>query len=392
MLIKKRYNLTYCTNIFKEKNWKALFYKLNVYIKILKLNFKKKFFGISLCVSKNMTIDLEKNISNFKIWIKKNNVYIFLINGFVYKTFHQKKIKENIYLPDWTSSKRVNYTINLINILNKLMTNRCNGGISTLPISFKLWIKFKNNIYIFLKSAKYFSKITKILMILNKKQNKIIYLDIEPEPRCTIETINEFIIFFENWFIPTLRKYLKTKNSEKFGYKHIRLCYDICHFSVNFENHKNIINILNKTKIKIGRIQISSALKFKNNKVNNLNKSYIKILKTLNCSPFLHQTTEKFGDKIIKHMDFKHIIKDLDKKLLSKFKIHFHVPVYIKEYEVIKTTQNEILQLLRHLNKIHKIQHIEIETYTHSLISKISQLKSIIKEYNWTIDAINKNL
>jgi hypothetical protein len=43
--------------------------------------------------------------------------------------------------------------------------------------------------------------------------------------------------------------------------KHISsLCYDICHAAVGFENPEEILASLNEFGIKVGRIQVSSAL------------------------------------------------------------------------------------------------------------------------------------
>ena len=43
--------------------------------------------------------------------------------------------------------------------------------------------------------------------------------------------------------------------------EHVQLCYDICHFAVGYEDHQQIIALLQQKNIRIGKIQISAALK-----------------------------------------------------------------------------------------------------------------------------------
>ena len=46
-----------------------------------------------------------------------------------------------VHDPDWTSQKRINYTKRLFDQLAYLLPEKINGGISSSPISYKLWFK-----------------------------------------------------------------------------------------------------------------------------------------------------------------------------------------------------------------------------------------------------------
>jgi len=394
MLIKNKYSLTYCSNIFKENNWKTLFNKLNTYINSLKKYNKP--IGLSLCISNKLSNEIkkEKNISTIKNWLEEKNVYLSSINGFVYKTFHKKNIKDKIHYPDWTSKKKLNYTTNLITILRNLITKNKTGSISSSPLSYAPWIKKKNHDYILFKSSKNIAIIIKNLICSTNKN--IIHIDIEPEPDCIINDSTTFINFYNKWLIPIAVKYLNDnlnfskKKAIIYIKKHIRLCYDICHFSVNFENHKKIIHSINKNNIKIGKVQISSAMEIKIPTQNTKKAYIINDLKNVIKSPFLHQTTEKINKKLIKYKDIKYALKNFENKNNSILRIHCHTPLYKKNIKNIGTTQNETKNALIDLLNEKHIKHIEIETYTHKLISNEKQLNSIIKEYNWVIKLINK--
>ena len=46
-------------------------------------------------------------------------------------------MKENVYLPDWSSTERLVYTNQLFNIISRLTPEGVEGSVSTLPGSFK---------------------------------------------------------------------------------------------------------------------------------------------------------------------------------------------------------------------------------------------------------------
>jgi hypothetical protein len=390
MLINNKYNLTYCSNIFKDKNLNNLKKNIEKFLKKIKqINMDP--IGISLCLSNNLSKTLIKNkiIKNLNLWLKEHNIYVSSINGFVYKDFHEKNIKENIYLPDWTSLNRVKFYKKIIFISEKLHSINDDFSISVMPITYKKWIKNYNLPYVFYKSSVNFSYLLKILIKLNKN----IHLDIEPEPYCVIETYNDFLNFFNSWLKPVIKRKFKNKfNNNKINsliYNHIRLCYDVCHFSVNFEDHVNILNSFLKSKILIGKIQISSALE--------MNMNYHKNLKNFkdNCgflytSNFLHQCVIKKNDKFEKYCDIKYFpYKDYFNN--TSLRIHCHVPIFLDKMKKFTTTNNDIKLVVNFLKKNFLTKHIEIETYTQKNLFKNSDtINFMLKEYKWLLNLLKE--
>jgi len=394
MKINKTLHLTYCSNIFKGNNWEKIFLNIKTYIPKIKKNITNKKFALGLCLSNSITNELllKKNINIFIKWMKNENIYIPSINGFVYKNFHIKKIKENIYFPDWSSNKRLNYTKKLIKVLIKLIPKYIDGNISTSPISYKPWVENKNKTYIYYKSSINLAK-TIIFIIKNKR---FIHIDIEPEPICSIENTKEVIIFFKNWLIPIGSYYLEKKLKlpkffcEKIIKKYIRICFDICHLSVEFEDILNSILKLKKNNIKIGKIQISSSPKLT---INNINKNIIikNNLNTFNNSNFLHQVIKKRENKLIYYNDITDLLKNFNLELNDEIRIHFHLPIYMKTYKIFYTTQDNIIKVISFLKNKNITNCIEIETYTFSnILTNISTIDSIIKEYNWLLNLYKK--
>ena len=101
----------------------TIFNNLKTYTTQIRKPLTKDAFGIGLRLSNDASIELLKNdnLKLFKKWLNKERLYIFTINGFPYGSFHNKKIKDKVHLPDWTTNERVNYTNRLILILKELL-------------------------------------------------------------------------------------------------------------------------------------------------------------------------------------------------------------------------------------------------------------------------------
>jgi len=70
----------------------------------------------------------------FQEWLGRNNCYVFTINGFPYGRFHGRRVKEQVYAPDWTTNERVEYTIRLFDLLAQLVPAGVEGSVSTVPV------------------------------------------------------------------------------------------------------------------------------------------------------------------------------------------------------------------------------------------------------------------
>lgn len=363
MLINKKYIITYCSNIFKTKSFEKLISNIKKYTDELKNNKK----NISLCLSKALLNDIIKknNIKKIILLQKDKQIYISSINGFVYQDFHKKYIKEKIYLPDWTSKYRLLYTKNIILLIEKLNINKV--SISTLPLSYKNWSIKKQYPMIIYKSIK---NITKIIT-----HTKLINISIEPEPYCLLECYSDVIKFYDNW----IKKITKKNN------KYIGLCYDICHFSVIFDKHEITLKSFKQKKIKIGKIQISSALKIIIPKKNIYIKLLLSTLSKIKRSNFLHQCIIKNKNTIRQYNDVLNMIKKITYEKNSEIKIHCHIPIYKKKFKYFNTTHSETKKVINYIKKNNTSQNLEIESYTyHFFFKKFCYTKSIKKEYEIT--------
>src|SRR6185436_10789801 len=100
--------------------------------------------------------------------------------------------------------------LDLINILAELIPDNSEAGISTSPISYKPWIKDPKQLDFVLKSSCFhLIKCVEELIVLKQTTGKLVHLDIEPEPSCLVEKVEETIFFFKNYLIPFGINYFK---------------------------------------------------------------------------------------------------------------------------------------------------------------------------------------
>ena len=61
----------------------------------------------------------------------QHDLCCYTLNTFPYGDFHRERVKEQVYLPDWTSSARINYTERSAAILGQLLPEGGEGSLST---------------------------------------------------------------------------------------------------------------------------------------------------------------------------------------------------------------------------------------------------------------------
>lgn len=389
--------LTYCTNIHAGEAWQDHFRGL-----------QEKFPAIKTAVSPDQPMNIGLRLSNqaslalldesrlqlFKQWLHEQQAYVALINGFPYGDFHQQAVKENVHAPDWTRVERRDYTLRLVSILASLLPEDVDGGISTAPLGYRHWYNgsdesWENAVQ---QSTAHVIDVVLALYELQQNTGKIIHLDIEPEADGILENGEEFL----NWYlkdllptaIPAFKKHhqLDAEAANHAIKQHLRICYDVCHFALGFENHQQMLDKFEAEGILIGRFQISAALK------GFLSSDEIERLQTVNAfggfdEPlYLHQVVAKTasGD-ITRYRDLSDAL-DLVTDEEQEWRSHFHVPVFLDDFDVLTSTQDDIVNVLSLNQQRQLTSHLEVETYTWQVLPMEYQLpieESISRELLW---------
>jgi hypothetical protein len=395
-------HLSYCTNIHSGESWKDHFEAIkNNFPGIKKQVSPDRAMGIGLRLSNSASTELlhPDEIQGFKTWLNDNDAYVFTMNGFPYGDFHHAIVKDQVHAPDWTSEARLEYTIRLFKILAELLPEGMEGGISTSPLSYRHWFPTKELSEEAKKTAtKNIILVAEELFRLKISSGIRMHLDIEPEPDGMLETGAEFIAWYENMLIPMakliLTDSLKISDSEaeECIKEHICLCYDVCHFAIGYEQHSEILEQLDKKGIRIGKIQISAALKADMPEDANSRVSIAEAFSKYNESTYLHQVVARNIDSsLIRYRDLPEALNDSLNPMVKEWRAHFHVPVFAEDLGLLRSTQLDIVEILNIQKSKLFTDHLEVETYTWEVLPDSLKMpidQSIIRELKWVKDIL----
>ncbi len=368
-------HLSYCTNIHPGESWKDHFNALRQHVPVVKKTISPdQPFGIGLRLSNKASVQLaeEEALQIFRQWLQDQSCYVFTVNGFPYGSFHQTIVKDKVHEPDWTTMPRVNYTIRLAQILAAVLPDKIDGGISTSPLTYRHWhvSRVDRNIT-FVRATSHILQVVIALIQLKLSTGKTIHLDIEPEPDGLLESGAEFLEWYNKYLLPMGTSYLQEQlqleksAAEKAIREHVQLCYDVCHFAVGYERHKEVLQQLLLQQIKVGKIQISAALKGIFSRSKSDRQEIIDGFRQFNEPTYLHQVVAKMNDGGLKrYSDLPQALQHADDTCVNEWRAHYHVPVFIDKYDALQSTQKDIQQVLQ----LHCAQpftkHLEVETYT----------------------------
>ena len=152
------------------------------------------------------------------------------------------------------------------------------------------------------------------------------------------------------------------------------------------ESIESCINNYENAGLKIGKVQLSSAIQCD---INDSNSNVIfQTLAQFNEPKFLHQTTVQTNDTFLCYDCLEDALKANERGF---WRVHFHVPIHKTKMGAIQTTQQDLAHCIKVL-KTHDIETWEVETYTwNEMPSTIKQdelVESMAKELLWAHDNI----
>lgn len=355
--------LSYCTNVHPGLNVDEVCRGLVDYAGPIRKNLGKP-LAAGLWLAQPAIEELRADsakLGQLKETLAEQNLTCYTLNAFPYGNFHSDRVKEQVYVPDWSQEDRLTYTHQCAIILAELMEDQEEGSISTVPLGFKQLASgtdFRD------KCIDHLLQLATLLEKLYQDTGKRIRLAIEPEPLCILETTPETIDFFQELKAVAIERDLAPLAREYLG-----VCYDVCHQAVEFEDVAESLRSLDAAGIRINKVHITCAI----NLDDPANNSAGRELLAQYVEPrYLHQTFALFADGNIR------TITDLSDDLCQnppphmtdaiQWRIHFHVPVNADDLGPLGTTREELKIALKTVAELDQTPHLEVETYTWSVM------------------------
>jgi hypothetical protein len=354
-----RLPLSYCTNVHPGMTLEAVEGGLDRYTVAIQKKFGHD-LAAGLWLAQPVVEELlatPRSLPAFAGRMVRRGLTVHTLNAFPYGNFHGIRVKEQVYLPDWSQARRRTYTENCANVLAQLLPDDRDGSISTLPLGFKRLPHRPN----FLKTAvENLIQCARHLAHLRETTGKMIRLAMEPEPLCELETTDETIEFFRQ-----LRQRAAEANALAPVQEHIGVCFDVCHQAVEFEDVAESIRLLDGAQIRINKIHISCAIEIdhpaENEPARQALRRYIE-------PRYLHQTLARTIDgRIVREVDLTEQLltnPPADFASANAWRVHFHVPVNAEQLGPLKTTRPALRSSLAAVANLPYAAHLEVETYT----------------------------
>lgn len=402
-------HLGYCTNIHPGEAWDDHFRHLRQQVPAVKAAYSPDApLGLGLRVANQASLDLmqPQQLAAFKNWLAEAGCYVFTMNGFPYGGFHNTIVKDQVHAPDWTTADRTDYTIRLFRLLSQLLPDtEAEGGVSTSPLSYQPWWSTgdqpSTDAYrqAMLDGTQNMLRVLDELMRLRQETGKVLHLDIEPEPDGLLDNLDDFI----GWYTGTLRPAARTYLGEKYGLTttqtddalrdHMQLCYDVCHMAVTYETTEQALNKLTEADIRVGKVQISSALRLDFESNPDDAQARLDAIRAFNEPTYLHQVVARLADGTRQRFaDLPDALTAYDPETHREWRIHFHVPLFLDTYGQLGSTQRDVVDTLRQQQIRPFTRQLEIETYTWGVLPPALQLpisESIARELAWVREVLS---
>lgn len=347
--------LSYCTNVHPGRTLAEVEAGLDRYTApVQKALGRPVGAGLWLAqpVLQELTADCGR-VAALKEGLRRRGLMCYTLNAFPFGDFHGNRVKEQVYLPDWSDARRASYTAGCAGVLSSLLPADVEGSISTLPLGFK---PFERHSMFVEACAAHLIDVAVEFDKVRETFGKTIRLAIEPEPFCLIETTAETIVFFEK-----LWRQARATGVEEIARRHLGVCYDVCHQAVEFEDAGESIRALDAAGIRINKVQISCALEMADPAGREALRPYIE-------PRYLHQTMARGKDgRIARAVDLNDaLLTDPPAEFAgaSPWRVHFHVPVSAERMGPIGTTRHVLRPALQAIAALDYAPHLEVETYT----------------------------
>ena len=389
-------HLTYCLNIHPGESWAENFAAIREKVTAVKARVAPdQWFGLGLRIAQQAADELTASAdlrAEALAFFHEHQLYPFSINGFPYGRFHAGPVKEDVYAPDWRTPERLHYTLQLADLLAGWLPEGIDGSISTVPGSFKPWIKSDNAIAAMVDNL---AATVAYLAALRDDTGREIHLGLEPEPDCFLETTAETIAFFQDTLFTTgtdeVARLLKCYKSdaEEMMRRHLGVCFDTCHVALQYEDLAESLRAYRAAGIRISKVQLSAALQAA------ATPETYAALAPFAEPVYLHQVKgrAKSGARFA-WFDLPGALEEMPTfPDLEEVRVHFHVPLFFTGNGAIGSTVGALTPDFFHELREGACPHLEIETYTFDVLPPDVHpgdiVKSIAREYAWVLGQLH---
>ena len=366
--------LSYCTNVHPAEDLEGVLEQLDAFAGPVRERAGLDRLGVGLWLPAELALRLassEADRERLRERLDANGLELRTVNAFPYSAFHADVVKLDVYRPDWTDPRRAAFTLDCARVLAELLPAGASGSISTLPLGWRdPWTAEDDA-----RATEALVHVSRELRRLRDETGRTVRLAIEPEPGCTLDTVDDVV----RWLAPRV--------AEGIDPEFIGICLDTCHLAVSFADPVAAVRQIADAGLRVVKVQASAALHVEH-PGDPANREAVAAFVE---QRYLHQTRELSADGTVLAVD------DLPEALAElpadgPWRVHFHVPLHLAPSAPISAT-TEVLRAA--VDAVRGIPHgdeahLDVETYTWSVLpGGVDDLVAgIAAEVRWAADEL----
>jgi sugar phosphate isomerase/epimerase len=346
-------HLGYCTNVHPAEDLAGIVGQLDRYAGPVRERLGADRLGLGLWLAHDVARELAADpaaTARLRAELDARGLEVVTLNGFPYRGFHDPVVKHAVYRPDWTEPQRLAYTLDLADVLARLLPDDARrGSISTLPLSWRdPWDPERRE-----AAGRQIRALEAGLAERAARDGRPIRVGFEPEPGCVVETVAQV-----------------ERELQGLGGDLIGLCLDACHLAVTFEDPAQVLGRLAAAGLSVVKLQASCALQA----ADPADPAVREALAPFVEPRFLHQTREAPatpGAEVQAADDLPDALSGPDALPGgAPWRVHFHVPLHAAPQPPLTSTTPVLEQTLAALfgGPAALTDHVEVETYTWSVL------------------------
>ena len=218
---------------------------------------------------------------------------------------------------------------------------------------------------------------------LEAETGRLIYVCLEPEPGCVLQRSDDVVQFFEDVLWPI--------GNRPESQRYMRVCHDICHSAVMFEDQRDVLTRYAATGSKSARSRCLPPCASTSMRSEPVEQQQVKqALASFAEDRYLHQTCVRSasdgGGTVLRGS----AAGAAQAPTNGQWRVHFHVPIYLERFGQLLTTQDDIRKCLQAVGQHPDLRHFEVETYAWSVLPQELQqaelADGIAQEMRWFSD------
>lgn len=344
-------HLSYCTNVHPAEDLDGVIAQFDLYALPVRERLGCDVLGLGLWLAAPVAAELSADASlrrRLRRELDARGLEVVTLNGFPYREFHSQVVKHDVYHPDWTTPRRLDYTLDLARVLVDLLPDDVErGSISTLPLAWREpWDRTRLD-----ACRRAVDALAVALAALDRRTGRLIQVGFEPEPGCVIETTRQAAAL------------LAGVDTERLG-----ICLDLAHLACAWEEPAAAIGRLQAAGLPVVKVQVSAALAAETPQAD------AAVLYDYVEPRFLHQVRSPACGSAADPADAAHASDDLDEALVTglpgPWRVHFHVPLHANPTPPLTSTVPVLREALAVLlgGAEAVCDHLDVETYTWNVL------------------------